>query len=170
MIDECVVAVYGNLDKAHESIKQLIGHNTPSDRISLVTISLRDKPVVIEELGLSDDSLYDAAVSAGLGGIIGVLAGLSATIISGGVLFFIGPLYGAIVGGMTGGFIGAMSGSGIHEHQIQRYERLLNEGSTLVIVNGDPMQLTLAHQVLEETQPTELHTYARAADDEVAVK
>jgi hypothetical protein len=132
-------------------------------------LSLRDKPAVNEELALSDDSLYDAAASAGLGGIIGVLAGLSAMILSGGVLFFDGPLYGGIVGGMTGGFIGAMAGSGIHEHQIHRYESLLKEGKTLVIVNGEPVQLTLAHHVLEETQPIELHTYAKAAADEVAV-
>jgi hypothetical protein len=169
MIDECVVAVYGNLENAHESIQRLIAHDTPADRISLVTLSLRDKPAVIEELGLSDDSLYDAAISAGLGGIVGVLTGLSAMVLSGGVLFFVGPLYGGIVGGLTGGFIGAMAGSGIHEHQVHRYEGLLKQGKTLVIVNGDPMQLTLAHRVLAETQPIELHTYAKAADEEVAV-
>jgi hypothetical protein len=169
MTDECVVAVYGNLDKAHESIQRLIADDTPADRISLVTLSLRDKPEVVEELRLSDDSLYDAAVSAGLGGVIGVLTGLSAMVLSGGILFFVGPLYGGIVGGLTGGFIGAMSGSGVHEHQVHRYEGLLKEGKMLVIVNGDPMQLTLAHRVLEQTQPIELHTYARAADEEVAV-
>jgi hypothetical protein len=169
MTDECVVAVYGTLGQAHESIQRLFAHDIPADRISLVALSLRDKPEVFEELALSDDSLYDAAVSAGLGGIVGLLTGLSAMVLSGGVLFFVGPLYGGIVGGLTGGFIGAMAGSGIHVHQVHRYEGLLKQGKTLVIVNGDPMQLTLAHRVLEETQPIELHTYARAADEEVAV-
>jgi hypothetical protein len=169
MIDECVVAVYGNLDQAHESIQRLVAHDTLADRISLVSLSVRDKPAVIEELSLSDDSLYDAAVSAGLGGVIGLLTGLSAMVLSGGVLFFVGPLYGGIVGGLTGGFIGAMAGSGIHEHQVHRYDGLLKQGKKLVIVNGDPMQLMLAHRVLEETLPIELHTYARAADEEVAV-
>jgi hypothetical protein len=32
------------------------------------------------------------------------------------------------------------------------------------------MQLALAYRVLEETQPIELHTYASAADEEVAVQ
>jgi hypothetical protein len=46
--------------------------------------------------------------------------------------------------------------SGIHEHQNHRYESLLKEGKTLVIVNGDPMQLTLAHRVLEDDSPWKL--------------
>jgi hypothetical protein len=163
MVDECVVAVYGSVDKAHDSIQELIGHGTPTDRISLVTLSLRDKPDVVKELALNDDSVYDSAVSAGLGGALGLLTGLSATVFSGGILFFVGPLYGSVVGGLTGGFIGAMAGSDIHEHQILRYESLLKEGNTLVVVTGDPMQLTLAHRVLKATQPIELHTYARAA-------
>jgi hypothetical protein len=63
-----------------------------------------------------------------------------------------------------------MAGSGIHEHQIRRHEQLVKEAHTLVIANGDPVQLTVAHRVLEQTQPSELHSYARAADEEVAVK
>jgi hypothetical protein len=168
MIDECVVAVYDALDEAEAALKQLVSQGVPPERISLVTLSLRGQPAAVAELELSDDALYDAAVSAGLGGIIGILAGLSVTILSGGILFLFGPLFGGITGGVTGGFIGAMVGSGIHEHQIARYESLLQHGKTLIIVNGDPLQMTQAHRVLEETQPVELHTYARAAEDEVA--
>jgi hypothetical protein len=62
-----------------------------------------------------------------------------------------------------------MAGSGIHKHQIRRYERMLKQGKTIVIINGNPIQLALAHRVLEDTQPIELHTYARAADEGVAI-
>jgi hypothetical protein len=68
---------------------------------------------------------------------------------------------------MAGAFIGAMAGWGVHEHQISRYQQLVEEGNVLVIANGDPLQLIHAHQVLEQTAPAELHTYARS-DDEAA--
>lgn len=134
-------------------------------------MSLRDKPAVVKELELCDDSMHDAAVSAGLGGVIGTLTGLGVMVVSGlGVLFFVGPLYGAVIGGIAGGFIGAMSGTGIHTQQLHRYERLLHEGNTLIVVSGDPLQLAQAHHVLEETHPSELHTYSKSAGDEVLVE
>ena len=120
MIDECVVAVYGNLDRARGSIDQLIARGTDSDQISLVTMSLRDKPAVVKELGLGDDALYDAAMTAGLGGVIGVLTGLGALVVSGlGVLFFVGPLYGAIIGGIAGYVLGARAGR-------ERYQQIVS--------------------------------------------
>jgi hypothetical protein len=166
MVDECVVAVYSTLDKAHEAVRRLTDSGFPAAQVSLVTLGLKDKPEVIEELGLRDDSMYDAAVVAGLGGVLGVLGGLSVMVLSGlGAVFLVGPVGGGIVGGMAGAYIGAMAGWGVHEHQIDRYQRLVESGHALVIANGDPLQLVQAHRSLAETGPSEIHTYARTGDE-----
>jgi hypothetical protein len=168
MIDECVVAVYASVDQAREAIHRLTEMGFPAGQISLVTVGFKDDPKVMEELQLSDDSMYDAAAAAGLGGVLGTLAGLSAMVLSGlGVVFLVGPVGGGIAGSIAGAYIGALAGWGVHEHQISRYQQLVEQGNVLVIANGDPLLLTQAHQVLEETAPAELHTYARS-DDEAA--
>jgi hypothetical protein len=86
--------------------------------------------------------MYDAATAAGLEGILGTLAGPDGSCVP---RWAVG---GGIVGGMAGAYIGAMAGWGVHEHQISRYPQLVEKGNVLVIANGDPLQLTHAHQVL----------------------
>jgi len=169
MSDECVVAVYKKLDDARKAVRELSEGGFPTPQISLVTAGLKDHPDIVEELQFKDDSMHDAAVLAGLGGIAGALAGLSVIVASGlGVVFLVGPIGGAIAGAVTGGFMGAMGGWGVHDHQIQHYERLIAEGHVLVVANGAPLDLARAHRVLEWTNTEELHTYARS-DDEVTM-
>ena len=76
------------------------------------------------------------------------------------------PVYG-IVGGVVGAYIGAMAAWGVHEQQISRYQQLVEKGKVLVIANGEPLQLTHAHQELKKTVPVELHTYVRSDDEGV---
>jgi hypothetical protein len=103
MVDECVVAVFGTLEKAREAVHRLTDSNFPASQISLVTLALKDQPDAIEELKLADDSLHDAAVTAGLGSVVGVLSGLAVMALSGlGAVFLVGPVGGGIVGGLTG--------------------------------------------------------------------
>ena len=166
MVDECVVGVYRDLDRAEKAIGELTDTGFAADQISVVTAGLRARPQLVKELELSDDSLHDAAVTAGLGGIVGALSGLAATVISGlGAVFLVGPVGGAIVGGLTGGFIGAMAGWGIHDEKLRHYERLVQDGNVLLIAHGQPSDLAHAYRTLEETDALELHTYARTDDE-----
>jgi len=163
MADECVVAVYRKLAHAQGAIQKLTDNAFPASQISLVTAGLKERPELVKELELSDDALHDAAITAELGGVIGMLGGLAALIISGlGVVFLVGPIGGAIAGGITGGFIGAMAGAGVHEHKVRHYERLIETGNVLLIANGDPIELARAHHLLEDGYVVELHTYARS--------
>jgi uncharacterized membrane protein len=167
MIDECVVAVYPSLDGARQAIDQLNTSGFPSAQISLVTIGLRENAAVLEQLKLCDDSMHEAAVTAGLGSFLGALGGLATMVLSGvGVVFLMGPVAGGIMGGVAGAYIGAISGWGVHEHQIRHYERLIQNGSVLIIANGDPIQLLQAFRLLEKTAPSEVHTYARTGDEQ----
>jgi uncharacterized membrane protein len=166
MIDECVVAVYSTLDGAREAIDRLTTSGFPSTQISLVTIGLKENAAVLEELKLRDDSMHEAAVTAGLGSLLGALGGLATMVLSGvGVVFVMGPVAGGIMGGVAGAYIGAITGWGVHEHQIRHYERLIESGSVLIIANGDPVQLLQAFRLLETTDPSEVHTYARTGDE-----
>lgn len=166
MADDCVVAVYRDVELAREAIRRVTDRGFPAGQISLATVGVKENTELLEELTLSDDSLHDAAVAAGLGGVVGMLSGLAAMALSGlGIVFLVGPIGGAIAGGITGGFIGAMAGWGVHDHQIEHYERLLQAGNVLVVANGNPLQLLDAYRELEATEVLELTMYSRSDDE-----
>jgi hypothetical protein len=166
MADECVIAVYRTLETAEKAIRQLKAGGLPTSQISLASVGLRQSPELLEDLKLHDDSMYDAAMAAGLGALVGVLSGLAVMVLSGlGAVFLMGPLGGGIVGGVTGGYLGAILGWGVHKHDLLRYDRLLKEGNVIVVANGNPLELANAHRVLEKTDAAELHTYAKAGDE-----
>ena len=54
----------------------------PTERVSLVTTRLMERPELVEELKMGDDSLHDAAIGAGLGGVVGVLGGLAVAVVA----------------------------------------------------------------------------------------
>jgi hypothetical protein len=166
MADESVIAVYATLDKARHAINILSESGFPAAQVSLVARGRKDQSELLQKLALPDDSLYDAAVAAGLGSVVGVLTGVAAMVVSGiGLVFLVGPIGGGIVGGITGGFIGTMAGWGVHERLLKHYERLIESGNVLIMAIGNPLELVHAHQTLEATEATELHTYSQSDDD-----
>lgn len=166
MVDECVVAVFPHVSKAEYAIQQLASSGLPANQFSLVASGLKDRPDLVKELELSDDSLHDAAVAAELGSVIGLLSGLAVMVVSGlGAVFLAGPLAGAVMGGITGGFIGAMAGWGVHEHKLKHYEQLLAAGNVLVFAHGNPMELARAYRQLQETNASEVHLYSKSDDE-----
>lgn len=166
MVDECVVAVYSTLDKAQGAIQRLTDGGFPAAQVSLVTVDLKADPAVLEDLKVDDDSLHNAAVGAGLGASFGLLSGLSILALSGlGIAFLAGPIGAGIIGSLAGAFLGAMGGFGIHEHKIEHYQRLVEAGNVVVFATGDPLQLAHGYRLLEESGPSEIHTYARTGDD-----
>ena len=92
----------------------------------------------------------------GIGGAIGLLAGLGALAIPGvGPLIAAGPIMGALsgaaVGGATGGLIGALVGLGIPEYEAKQYEGKIRGGNILVSVHTeDSDERSRAKDTLEE--------------------
>jgi hypothetical protein len=82
-----------------------------------------------------------------------------------GAVFLVGPVGGGIVGGLTGAYIGALSGWGVHEHQLEHYERLVEQGKALVIANGNPLDLAHAYRILLNADASDIHTHARIGDE-----
>lgn len=162
MAEACVVAVYDSTDKAESAVHILHRAGYPTDQISLIAATLDGHAEAIGDLAMQDDSLRDAAVGAGLGGVLGVLAGISLMAVTElGIVFLIGPLGGGFVGAVTGGFVGALSGWGVHKTQLARYERCLKKGRVLVIAEGDPQQVAKADRILQETDNEEIRVHEK---------
>ncbi len=162
MSEECVVAVFDNLEHAQQAVHILDRGDFPTEQVSLVTKGLKEQPAIVEDLEMGDDSVRDAAVGAGLGAIVGVLAGMAVMVVSGmGMVFLAGPIGGGIFGAATGAFLGGLSGWGVHDKRIPHYEKLVKEGKVLVIAHGNPLELVQADRILNELDPAEIHIYAK---------
>lgn len=98
----------------------------------------------------------------GVGGALGLLAGIGALAIPGaGPFIAAGPimaaLSGAAVGGATGGIIGALVGLGIPEYEAKRYEGKVRDGNILISVHTDDADArTRAKKILEEAGATDI--------------
>jgi hypothetical protein len=163
---DSLIAVYNNLKDAEQAVHVLDRANFPRDQISLVSAWTQATPELIEELKMGDDSIRDAAIGAGLGGVLGVIAGLGAMVVSGlGLVFISGPIGGGVFGATVGAFLGTFIGWGIHEGHIKHYEKCVREGKVLVIAHGGPLETQKAERILEETNAEEISLHARESAD-----
>ncbi len=102
MYDECVVAAYDTVDQARLAVHVLNRADFPTAQVSLVTKRLEDEGDMEAELNYGDDSLRDAFVGAGLGGVFGMLGGASVvSLLGGGVALLAGPLAGLATGAVV---------------------------------------------------------------------
>jgi hypothetical protein len=166
MYEECVTGIYDSLAKAEEAVHILHRAGFPAGQISLVAAGLEGKPEIVKELSRGDDSAHDAAIGAGLGGVLGLLGGVTiATVLGLSAVFLVGPIGGAVVGSAVGAFLGGMGGWGVHEQQIRHYEACVKNGKVLVILNGNPLELDQADRILKETDVAEVHMHVRNSSD-----
>ncbi len=165
--EEFVVGVYSSLPLAEQAVRILKRAEFRTERISLVATSLKNQPLLQEELRTGDDSVRDAAVGAGLGSILGLLAGigLAAFPVAGMIVFLVGPIGGAATGTIVGGLVGSMVGWGVHKDHLDHYEQLVREGKVLVVLNGNPLELAHAERILRETDAVEVNLHARTGSD-----
>lgn len=166
MSDACVVGVYDTLEKAEQAIWLLKRGDFPTGQVSLIAPGSVDKPELVERLATEDDSVFDAALGAGLGGVLGVLVGVGAIVVSEiGAVFLAGPIAGGLTAGIVGAFLGGMTGWGVHQQHIRRYEQAVKEGKVLVAAGGNPLELRDAEKMLQETDALEVHLHARTSSE-----
>lgn len=125
---------------AERAIAQLEAAGIADSQISLVmTDETRGTHFKIKESDKSDEG---AATGAGIGGLLGVIAG---TVLSAGVIVIPGlnlivtgtlvsALAGLGTGAVAGGLIGGLIGAGIPEHEAKHYEKAIASGNVLVAV------------------------------------
>jgi hypothetical protein len=108
------------------------------------------------------------AVGLGVGGVLGLLAGIGALAIPGvGPFIAAGPIMGALsgaaVGGTTGGIIGGLVGLGIPEYEAKRYEGKVRGGNILISVHTDDAnQRKRAKDIFERANADDISTTGEA--------
>jgi len=163
--NECVVGVYATIDKAQAAVVQLDNAGYSREQVSVVVRHLDPDGKTAAALSMGDDSLRDAAVGGALGGLTGVVgAGAFITVTGIGLILMTGPLL-ALTGAIVGAFLGAMKGWGIHEANIEEYERLVREGHVLVVVTGEPQAIERAEKILHDTSADKVYLHAKTSDD-----
>ena len=164
---DTVVGVYPTIGLAKAAIRELKAGGFPTHQISLVARSLQDEEELHAFVNQGDRTEREAAAGAGVGGLLGALAGAAFLWVPGfGPLVFLGSLAMGLTGAAVGGLVGAMSGWGIPDDHVERYERSVRHNNLLVIAHGNPAEAARAKVILEATEADELRLHASTSADD----
>lgn len=154
-MDKVVTAIFPDREVADRAFLQLEAAGvSPSDINIIMSDEARRSYYTIEESSKVDEG---TAAGAGIGGILGAIAGIVASagviVVPGLNLVVAGTLVSALagtaVGGMAGGLLGFFVGAGIPEHEAKYYEKEIKEGNVFVAVKAHtPEQQTSIENVL----------------------
>jgi hypothetical protein len=120
-----VVGMFDNYAQAEKAVRDLEDAGVAQDDISLVASNQNEQfgsNPTATTTNTADNrtraTITDAEVGAGIGGVLGLLAGASLFVIPGlgwlaGTGWFAGLIGGAVVGGIAGGLIGALVSIGV---------------------------------------------------------
>jgi stress response protein YsnF len=156
-----IAALFDNHAEAHKAVQDLVDHGFSRDDISVMAH---------DEAGSDGYTTTDegpsglaqgAGIGAALGGIGGLVIGLTALAIPGvGPVIAAGPLaaalLGAGVGAATGGLIGALTDMGIPEEHAQYYGEGVRRGGVLVTVAAADAKADQAASILSRHHPIDL--------------
>jgi hypothetical protein len=167
MQSDCVVGVFNSATEARAAVALLENEGWGS-HVTLITRGEESELDATTPLDQGDRMEKSAAMGAGVGAALGLLAGSALFIIPGiGPVVFAGAMASGITGGLVGGIVGAMSGWGIKEDHSREYERDLQAGKTIVLVAGNPLKLAEAKSILDDTEAERVVLHAESADSTV---
>lgn len=165
---QSVVAVYNSITRAKDAVRMLRDGGLGSDNISFIARSVDDDEELREFVQHGQDRTQkDAAIGAGMGGFLGLLAGVTLFALPGGPILLLGPLAASLTGAIVGGLVGAMAGWGVPKKDVEEYEQHIRAGKYLVVVHGDPQSVALGENLLKATSYDKLKLHATAADTPV---
>lgn len=166
-MSETVLAVYDTLETAHNAVRDLT--NSGFDRA--------DIGVAARDYNSADWSDADGDVTAGegsgfgalVGGLTGVVMGLTAITIPGiGAIIAAGPLaaalgaatggaIGAVAGAATGGLVASLVDLGVPDEDAESYAEHIRRGGALVSVTArDESSVTRATDILNRYNPVDI--------------
>jgi uncharacterized protein (TIGR02271 family) len=152
MMSKTVIGLFDSMNEARSVVQELIANGYKSDNISI--IAQHDGETVTER---GDDETSGAAMGAGTGAVVGglggLLVGLSALAIPGvGPVIAAGPivttLAGAGLGAAAGGIIGALTDIGVPEEEAHYYAEGVRRGGALVSVETDDYMADRAVEIM----------------------
>ncbi|UTR09010.1 general stress protein [Evansella sp. LMS18] len=105
-----------------------------------------------------------AGIGAGSGVVLGGLAGLGLVAIPGaGPIMAAGPIAAAIEGGVIGAgggaIVGALTGAGIPEEDAKEYEKYINDGYTVVLVEAEEDKHQDVYTTFRDNNTANTHMY-----------
>jgi Na+/H+ antiporter NhaC len=159
---EATVGIFKDHEVAVKAVKHLILKGVDEKEISLIgTGTTIEDHVHINSV----KSLKKAPVPVGMvaGGVLGVLAGAGILAVPGlGVIFLAGKFVGLISGLALGAFGGSIAsfliGVGFKQDQVVKFEKHLEDGHYLVVINGSDEHISQAHILLHgHDEHEELH-------------
>jgi hypothetical protein len=164
---ECIVAIFPSPTKANSAVTRLESHGWSSDNISVISPGSESQLSTLEPFQHRDRTEKSAAIGGATGAALGLLAGSSLFIIPGlGPVLFAGAMASGITGGLVGGLLGAMSGWGIRDDHVRRYEDALKHGKAIVVLTGDPSALAEGRAELLASSAERVEMHAETADSD----
>ncbi len=149
-----VTGLFATTEQVRQAIDDLIAAGFPPDSISAITAS--GQPV--DELTTTSvERLNDVAAGAGLGALIGAVAGIiiAPLVLPGIGLLVAGPL--AIGGALAGGLIGAFSNMGYSPEQARLLAERVEAGRYAVVVHTTD-EILRAETTLRNAGAEDVHT------------
>jgi uncharacterized membrane protein len=164
-----VAALFDNHTTAYSAVQDLVDHGFARDTIGVMsrddTVSDGTATTRVATPGGPSGVAQGAGIGAALGGLSGVIVGLTALtvpgvgpVIAGGLLAL--ALTGAGMGALTGGLVGALTEVGIPKEHVHYYSEGLRRGGVLVVVATTDAMEELALTLLSHHHPLDLHERA----------
>lgn len=140
-----IIGLFDNYADAERAANDLKNHGVAAEDVSLLASNDTERygknPAEHVPGTTTSAAVHDAEVGAGIGGVLGLLAGASLFVIPGlgwlaGAGWLTGLIGGAVVGGVTGGLVGALLHLGVPQEDAAYYEEGIRRGGTLVAVRA----------------------------------
>jgi hypothetical protein len=159
-----VIGAFDSHEQAELVVRRLIDAGIPAERISIIAKDLQERERVTGYVSAGEVAKEFAGTGAWAGGLFGLLAGTAFFFLPvAGPLVILGPLIsaavGAIQGGVIGGLLGAVLGSYMENDKVLKYERHVEAGRVLVIVEGTPEELETARRVMGESNGQDIESF-----------
>ena len=166
-----VVALYDDIQQAHDAVRDLSSTGISRENISVVTNDAkgsyaqqlnRDAETNIQTSSTAENVGKGAGAGAILGGLGGLVVGLGALAIPGiGPVVAAGPiaaaLAGAGIGAAAGGLVGALVDLGIPEDEAKLYSEGVRHGGSLVSVQAEDRYVDRVIDILNHHNPIDLN-------------
>ncbi|MBW4653700.1 MAG: DUF1269 domain-containing protein [Kaiparowitsia implicata GSE-PSE-MK54-09C] len=168
-----VVGIFTRREDLESALHALNDAGIDKERISLLARHVEN---VEGAEGITDTQGNEAKEGAGIGATTGtVLGGVGGFLVGAGVLAIpgVGPvlaagvgiseiaatLAGAGIGAAAGGLVGALVGAGIPEEKAKTYEKRIQAGDYLLMVDGTTDNLQNVESILRDRHIEELGVY-----------
>ena len=161
MHQQCLVAEFENTQKARVGLQVLGKAGFDQNQVSYISRS--DDPELESLTKLKGDGAVNAR-GVSKAGMVALLGGALAAPVAAGKLIgpfiLVGPLVGVVMGATVGSLLGGAQHLGVDDQASEAYERSVEAGAVLVIVNDDQPQLRDAEASLKTAGPVSIKRFA----------